>query len=136
NCGGIDVHGKKRKKRQADTFFVDVEDEDPHVVQTYNTGAFAEEIVVESNAILTFEKSERRVAVQPLEPEEVCISMVWFILALIITALLSLVAVAVAVSCWLLSYRRHERGVGPLPHPIDFPNPLFTTPEPLAEPSP
>lgn len=66
----------------------------------------------------------------------VCVSMIGFIFALIITALLALVAVAVAVSCWLMAARRRPRRDGPLPHPPDFPNPLFTTPEPLAEPSP
>lgn len=120
--------------------------------------------MVESNAILTFEKKERFIdptecefpidpffflLTQPLNNangflhaapdvriEEVCVSMVGFIIALIITALLALVAVAVAVSCWLMAYRRRPKIPGPLPHPPDFPNPLFTTPEPLAEPSP
>lgn len=68
--------------------------------------------------------------------EEVCVSKWGFIIALIITALLALVAVAVAVSCWLMAYRRKPKHAGPLPHPPEFPNPLFTTPEPLAEPSP
>jgi hypothetical protein len=71
-----------------------------------------------------------------IQKEEVCVSMVGFIISLILTALLALVAVAVAVSCWLLAYRRRPKGDGPLPHPPEFPNPLFTTPEPLAEPSP
>jgi len=68
--------------------------------------------------------------------EEVCVSTMGFIIALIITALLALVAVAVAVSCWLMAYRRRPKIDGPLPHPAEFPNPLFTTPEPLTEPSP
>ena len=68
--------------------------------------------------------------------QEVCVSTMGFIIALIITALLALVAVAVAVSCWLMAYRRRPKIDGPLPHPAEFPNPLFTTPEPLAEPSP
>jgi len=46
------------------------------------------------------------------------------------------VAVAIAISCWLMAYRRRRRVDGPLPHPPEFPNPLYTTPEPLAEPSP
>lgn len=71
-----------------------------------------------------------------ISPEEVCVSKWGFIIALIITALLALVAVAVAVSCWLMAYRRRPKHGGPLPHPPEFPNPLFTTPEPLAEPSP
>lgn len=68
--------------------------------------------------------------------EDICVSMIGFIIALIITALLALVAVAVAVSCWLMAYRRRPKTTGPLPHPPEFPNPLFTTPEPMAEPSP
>lgn len=68
--------------------------------------------------------------------EDICVSMIGFIIALVITALLALVAVAVAVSCWLMAYRRRPKATGPLPHPPEFPNPLFTTPEPMAEPSP
>lgn len=68
--------------------------------------------------------------------DDICVSMIGFIIALIITALLALVAVAVAVSCWLMAYRRKPKATGPLPHPPEFPNPLFTTPEPMAEPSP
>ena len=49
---------------------------------------------------------------------------------------LALVAVAIAVSCWLMAYKRRPKTTGPLPHPPEFPNPLFTTPEPLAEPTP
>lgn len=67
--------------------------------------------------------------------EDICVSMVGFIIALIITALLALVAVAIAVSCWLMAYRRQPKTAGPLPHPPEFPNPLFTT-ESVAEPSP
>lgn len=68
--------------------------------------------------------------------EDICVSMIGFIIALVITALLALVAVAVAVSCWLMAYRRRPKTSGPLPHPPEFPNPLFTTTEPMAEPSP
>lgn len=68
--------------------------------------------------------------------EDICVSMIGFIIALVLTALLALVAVAVAVSCWLMAYRRRPKSTGPLPHPPEFPNPLFTTPEPMAEPSP
>lgn len=67
--------------------------------------------------------------------EDICVSMISFIVALVITALLALVAVAIAVSCWLMAYRRQPKTVGPLPHPPEFPNPLFTT-ESVAEPSP
>ena len=68
--------------------------------------------------------------------EDICVSTVSLIIALVISALLALVAVALAVSCWLMAYR-HQRGdsAGPLPHPPEFPNPLFTT-ESVAEPSP
>lgn len=62
--------------------------------------------------------------------------MVGLIIALVITALLALVAVAVAVSCWLMAYRRRPKTVGPLPHPPEFPNPLFTNPESVPEPTP
>ena len=68
--------------------------------------------------------------------QQVCVSTMGFIIALVITALLALVAVAVAVSCWLMAYRKKPKIDGPLPHPAEFPNPLFTTPEPLTEPSP
>lgn len=67
--------------------------------------------------------------------EDICVSMVGFVIALVITALLALVAVAIAVSCWLMAYRRQPKTAGPLPHPPEFPNPLFTT-ESVAEPSP
>lgn len=71
-----------------------------------------------------------------LPAEDICVSIIGFIIALVITALLALVAVAVAVSCWLMAYRKRPHTNGPLPHPPEFPNPLFTTPEPVAEPSP
>jgi len=73
-------------------------------------------------------------SIQPVD--DICVSMIGFIIALVITALLALVAVAVAVSCWLMAWRRRPKTSGPLPHPPEFPNPLFTTPEPVAEPSP
>jgi len=100
-----------------------------------------EEVTVQSNPILALERREERLtdpseAPQLIQREEVCVSMVGFIISLILTALLALVAVAIAVSCWLLAYRRRPKSEGPLPHPPEFPNPLFTTPEPLAEPSP
>lgn len=68
--------------------------------------------------------------------EDICVSMVGLIIALVITALLALVAVAVAVSCWLMAYRRTPKSMGPLPHPPEFPNPLFTNPEAVSEPAP
>lgn len=68
--------------------------------------------------------------------EDICVSMIGLIIALIITALLALVAVAIAVSCWLMAYRRRPKATGPLPHPPEFPNPLFTNPDAVPEPSP
>ena len=95
---------------------------------------------VQSNAILTLErrKADSQIATQRSSSAdaEVCVSKIGFIIALIITALLALVAVAIAVSCWLMAYRKRPKTAGPLPHPPEFPNPLFTTPEPLAEPTP
>lgn len=68
--------------------------------------------------------------------EDICVSMIGLIIALIITALLALVAVAVAVSCWLMAYRRRPKAAGPLPHPPEFPNPLFANPDSVPEPTP
>lgn len=62
-------------------------------------------------------------------------SMVGLIIALVITALLALVAVAVAVSCWLMAYRRRPKASGPLPHPPEFPNPLFANQDTHSEPT-
>ena len=128
NCAGSNAYG--RKKRQAD----DVED-----AQVY-TGQLREEIQVQSNAILTIERrTESRIDPQTSSKadEDVCVSKIGFIIALVITALLALVAVAIAVSCWLMAYRRRPKTAGPLPHPAEFPNPLFTTPTPpLTEPAP
>jgi hypothetical protein len=45
--------------------------------------------------------------------------MIGLIIALIITALLALVAVAIAVSCWLMAYRRKPKTTGPLSHPAE-----------------
>lgn len=72
-----------------------------------------------------------------IEPnDEICLSPYSFIISLIITTLLALVAIAIAVACWLMAYRRKQKTHGPLPHPTDFPNPLYTMPEPVAEPTP
>lgn len=98
--------------------------------------------MVQSNAILTFEKKENQVAPtaeagpEIEEIDSVCLPKLGLIISLVITTLLALVAVAVAISCWLMAYRRRAKAEGPLPHPPDFPNPLYTTPEPVAEPSP
>ena len=109
------------------------------IFSTFITGELREEIQVQSNAILTIERrADRRADLvqQRNLNAEVCVSKIGFIIALVITALLALVAVAIAVSCWLMAYKRRPKTTGPLPHPPEFPNPLFTTPEPLAEPTP
>ena len=109
------------------------------LIITYFSGELREEIQVQSNAILTIERrADRRADLvqQRNLNAEVCVSKIGFIIALVITALLALVAVAIAVSCWLMAYKRRPKTTGPLPHPPEFPNPLFTTPEPLAEPTP
>lgn len=61
---------------------------------------------------------------------DICVSLVWLVVALALTALLALVAVAAAVSCWLLGWRRTRIPPAPLPHPPEFPNPLFVQPGP------
>ncbi|GBN12717.1 Fibrillin-2 [Araneus ventricosus] len=132
NCDGVDAFG--RKKRQAP-------DQNGLTLEGFQEGALREEIMVQSNAILTFERKENQVALPTEGPsieeiDNVCLPKLGLIISLIITTLLALVAVAVAISCWLMAYRRRPKAAGPLPHPPDFPNPLYTTPEPVAEPSP
>jgi len=136
NCRGYNAFGRRRREIDSRNSTTAVE-----VAESVNEGQMREEITIQSNAILTFERREERYVspteapdVQPVE--DICVSMIGFIIALIMTALLALVAVAVAVSCWLIAYRRRPKVTGPLPHPPEFPNPLFTTPEPVAEPSP
>ncbi|RWS29323.1 hypothetical protein B4U80_00125, partial [Leptotrombidium deliense] len=133
NCDGVDAYGKRRRRQ--------VRDEDLILTDAFKEGALREEIMVQSNAILTFEKSDP----QPSAPIEgsrvedidyVCLPKLGLIISMIITTLLALVAVAIAISCWLMAYRRRPKRQGPLPHPPEFPNPLYTTPEPIAEPSP
>ena len=150
NCGGVNAYGRRRReiaeeKENVTTEVVgDTEREvraKREVEGSVYSGQLREEIKVQSNAILTIERrSESRVDPQTAgsSPEEdVCVSKIGFIIALVITALLALVAVAIAVSCWLMAYRRKPKSAGPLPHPAEFPNPLFTTPTPpLTEPAP
>ena len=129
NCAGYNAFGKKRRKRETEH----------EIAGTVYTGQLREEIQVQSNAILTIARkagARTDVGSRYTGNEEVCVSKIGFIIALVITALLALVAVAIAVSCWLMAYRRRPKTEGPLPHPPEFPNPLFTTPEPLAEPTP
>lgn len=73
---------------------------------------------------------------QTAKMDDICISIIGLIVALIITALLALVAVAVSVSCWLMAYRRQPSTSGPLPHPTEFPNPIFANSERMSEPTP
>ncbi|KAG8317254.1 hypothetical protein J6590_031385 [Homalodisca vitripennis] len=135
NCRGYNAYGRRRRA-------IDSRNNTAvEVAEAVTEGQLREEITLLSNAILTFERREERYTSPTEAPdiqqvEDICVSMIGFIIALIMTALLALVAVAVAVSCWLIAYRRRPKVSGPLPHPPEFPNPLFTTPEPLAEPSP
>lgn len=140
NCDGVDAYGRRRRRRrQIDT----INEEDFVLTDSFKEGALREEIMVQSNAILTFEKREAQPSQNLLDNsvkiediEHVCLPKLGLIISMILTTLLALVAVAVAISCWLMAYRRRPKGVGPLPHPPDFPNPLYTTPEPMAEPLP
>lgn len=135
NCDGVDAYGRRRRRRE-------IKDDDLLLTDSFKEGALREEIMVQSNAILTFEKRDP----QPSAPIEgpriedidhVCLPKLGLILSMILTTLLALVAVAVAISCWLMAYRRRPKRQGPLPHPPEFPNPLYTTPEPtVAEPQP
>ncbi len=151
NCGGRNAFGR-RKRREITAEDVAQFELDNRINNTglgrvkravegtVLTGALREEIKVSSNAILTIERrteAQRALRTGLDDDQEVCVSKIGFIIALVITALLALVAVAVAVSCWLMAYRRKPKSAGPLPHPAEFPNPLFTTPTPpLTEPAP
>ncbi len=134
NCEGVDAYGRRRRRQ--------VRDEDLVLTDAFKEGALREEIMVQSNAILTFEKRDPAPSLPSSggpkveDIEHVCLPKLGLIISMIITTLLALVAVAVAISCWLMAYRRRPKRAGPLPHPPDFPNPLYTTPEPVAEPSP
>ncbi|KAG8227100.1 hypothetical protein J437_LFUL007437 [Ladona fulva] len=140
NCRGYDAFGRRKREVREDVR-VGKNGTDVDVMESTYEGQLREEITIQSNAILTLERKEERLidpkeAPSMSEEQDICVSMIGFIIALVITALLALVAVAVAVSCWLMAYRRRPKIAGPLPHPPEFPNPLFTTPEPVAEPSP
>lgn len=134
NCRGYNAFGRRRRD-------VSESNDTSLSVSDGFEGQLREEITIQSNLIFTLERREERYTADPAEApsaqrvEDICVSMVGFIIALIITALLALVAVAIAVSCWLMAYRRQPKTAGPLPHPPEFPNPLFTT-ESVAEPSP
>uniref|UniRef100_A0A6E8W1C0 Dumpy n=1 Tax=Anopheles coluzzii TaxID=1518534 RepID=A0A6E8W1C0_ANOCL len=154
NCHGANAYGKRRRRREA--LGIDMMSTievvynrtkraaDDTALATDDSlgmeGTLREEITIQSNAILTLEKREERsydsnnITPAAQRVEDICVSMIGLILALVITALLALVAVAVAVSCWLMAYRRRPTITGPLPHPPEFPNPLFAHHEP-SEPS-
>ncbi|KAF7389943.1 hypothetical protein HZH68_011800 [Vespula germanica] len=127
NCRGYNAFGRRRRDVEAES-----NDTALSISDNYE-GQLREEITIESNLIFTLERREERLTADPAEVpsaqrvEDICVSMVGFIIALVITALLALVAVAIAVSCWLMAYRRQPKTAGPLPHPPEFPNPLFTT---------
>lgn len=148
NCRGYNAFGRRRRA---------ITDESSNSTRSNTAvsddllsmeGLLREEITIESNAILTFDKnsnlaarggddSDDNILAAAQRVEDICVSLIGLIIALVITALLSLVAVAVAVSCWLMAYRRTPKTAGPLPHPPEFPNPLFTTnPDAVPEPSP
>ncbi|XP_028157244.1 uncharacterized protein LOC114350564 isoform X7 [Ostrinia furnacalis] len=125
NCRGRDAYGKRRKRE----------------TRYYNEGPLSgvegqmrEEVTVESNQILTIERRSASRAARQREGGagaggnnggEVCVSAAGLAVALALTALLALVAVAAAVACWLVAWRRARPPPAPLPHPPDFPNPLF-----------
>ena len=142
NCAGSNAYGRRRRDTgvEGTVFTGQLREEIMVRAMFYNHNLNPSFFQVQSNAILTIERrTESRI--DPLTgsrgDEEVCVSKIGFIIALVITALLALVAVAIAVSCWLMAYRRRPKSAGPLPHPAEFPNPLFTTPTPpLQEPAP
>lgn len=154
NCGGRQAYGRRRRRRQspgdAVGFELNVGSRSGGGIGNDTSTALAlpdsdggqpqEEIQMKSNAIFIVETKDKEAIktsdTTDMDSQEVCVSTTGFIISLIITALLALVAVAVAVSCWLMAYRRSPKSDGPLPHPPEFPNPLYTTPEPITEPSP
>jgi len=109
NCDGVDAYGRRRRRQ--------VRDEDLLLTDAFKEGALREEIMVQSNAILTFEKRDPLPSA-PIEGpriediDHVCLSKLGLILSMIITTILALVAVAVAISCWLMAYRRNPKRRG------------------------
>lgn len=151
NCHGANAYGKRRRRAITDMNEIEMMLNRTRRATSSNTalasddtlgieGTLREEITIQSNAILTLERREERsydsdnITPAAQRVEDICVSMIGLIIALVITALLALVAVAVAVSCWLMAYRRRPTVTGPLPHPPEFPNPLFAHHEP-SEPS-
>lgn len=54
NCDGVDAFGKRRKRQAPERNSL--------ALEGFQEGALREEIMVQSNAILTFEKKENQVA--------------------------------------------------------------------------
>lgn len=124
NCRGADAFGKRRKREAIDSR-----------ASPSPAGQFREEVTVESNQILTLQRRDPSQVARQRDAGsaagasagagEVCVSAAGLAVALALTALLALVAVAAAVACWLVAWRRARPPPAPLPHPADFPNPLF-----------
>lgn len=152
NCDGVDAYGRRRRRRQ-------VKDEDLLLTDAFKEGALREEIMVQSNAILTFEKRDPQPSAPIERPriediDHVCLPRLGIILSMIITTLLALVAVAGAISCWLMAYRRRPWSSNRLsnsvtastmshhchptqdPSSIDYQRAMYATPEPAPEPIP
>lgn len=164
NCNGIDAYGKRRRRREApmigglnatanDYSLADGEgptDGELIVTDTFKEGALREEIMVQSNAILTFDKQEssslpqqqQKPAVEDIE--FVCLPRLGIVMSIALTALFAMLAIAVASSCWCFARKRRDiqngsiqarsRKNGPLPHPMDFPNPMMRSAESLYGP--
>lgn len=143
SCEDTEAYGRRRRRRELD----DKDEDDQSMtltnslgIETFKEGQLREEIQVQSNAILTFEKREQ--ASEPFgqqrseeELDHVCLPKLGLVLSMIITTLLAIVAVATAISCWLIAYRRKaNHSHHPLEHPSEIPNPnnpLFSTPTPV-----
>lgn len=149
NCNGVDAYGKRRRRREApagallagpnSTIFNEEADdaatltEELVVTDSFKEGALREEIMVQSNAILTFDKKEASLPqLRPLveDIEFVCLPRLGVVLSILLTALLALLALAIATTCLCFVKKRRasnrlKSGGGPLPHPHDFPNPLM-----------
>lgn len=159
NCNGIDSYGRRRKRREAgaidfisDNSTQPEEDVDPTpdqlvVSDAFKEGALREEIQVQSNAILTFDKKESSSLAQ-LRPqivediEFICLPRLGITMSILVTILMILLGLAIATSCWCFTKRRkssrqatssgHRQYQGPLMHPVNFPNPLNIRPKSMA----
>ncbi|XP_065203536.1 neurogenic locus notch homolog protein 1-like [Planococcus citri] len=119
NCGGYNAFGRRRKRQISDGIDIDI----------LHKGQIQEEKIIESNAIVAVEKlnipikAERQTA----PSNDVCISMIGLIISIIITGVLALTAVAVMVSWWLMANSRTPPRRGPMAHPAEIPNPMYTS---------